>query len=76
MPKKTALTIDLRDDAENVAQHVHRSLRRIDEMDELRSVEFEDGLGFALVRLQAALDDGEIGVVETILAKIAWGAAA
>src|SRR5688572_13961428 len=51
VPKKTALSIDLRNGAQNVAQDVHGRLRGVDGVDEFGTVEIEDGFGVFLVGL-------------------------
>src|SRR5437867_3337324 len=58
-----------RNDVEDLPQHLQRRVRRVDGMNDLRSVEVEHGAGFCVVGFQALADDFEVRVVETVLAK-------
>src|SRR5215468_7180475 len=63
------LFLDPGDDVQDLAQHLERSLRGVDGMDQGRAVEIEHRLGLALVGLEPPGDDVEVGVIEAILAQ-------
>src|SRR6266540_1632151 len=62
-------SLNPRDDVQNLSQHVQRRVRRVDGMNDLRSIEVEHRPRFCVVGFQALADNLEVRVVETVLAK-------